>query len=105
MKKTFTINGVKASQRKGKFIVKLLKGLRIEEAIIRMKLLNKRICISIINLLKNCINITKDKDLLIEEAYITKGQQRRQVSFRGKGGLDYIMKRTSKISVVVQGGV
>ena len=105
---TAKLNNYRQSPRKVRVVANLIRGKKVEDAIASLKFLDKRAAEPIMVLLKSAVANAKnlnmnESDLLIKELTVNGGKilyRRRPVS---RGSAHTIHKRTSHISVVLEG--
>ena len=95
------------SSRKVKIVIDLIKGKPAKEAVAILKYTNKAAAPIVGKLLKSAIaNATNNHNmdetkLYVAEAYANQAPSFKRVSFRGRGGVDTIIKRNCHITIVL----
>ena len=100
-------NSIRTSSRKLNLVAQSIRGLKVEKAVAELTFSKRRIAKSVLAVLKSAIanaennqGLNKD-DLFVAEAYANQAPSFKRVSFRGRGGVDTIIKRNCHITVVL----
>ena len=104
---TATARYVRMGAPKAKRVLDIIKGKKYNEACgildnttSTASLVIKKVLNSAGANAENNMGLNKD-DLIVAEAYANQGPSFKRVSFRGRGGVDTIIKRTCHITVVL----
>ena len=95
------------SARKAKIVLDLIKGKDAHEALAILKYTNKAASPIVSKILKSAMaNATNnhsmnENKLVVAEAYANQAPSFKRVSFRGRGGVDTIIKRNCHITIVL----
>ena len=99
---------IRQSPYKIRYVLKSIKGLKVEDAINKLSLMNKKASIYIKEVLKASISNMIDKDsnvnsdnLFIKTAYVDEGPAMKRFRPAAMGRASRILKRTSHLTVVV----
>ena len=102
-----TARYVRMGASKAKRVLDLIKGLSYNEACGVLNITTATSAIPVKKVLdsaaanaENNKGLNKD-DLFVAEAYANQGPSFKRVSFRGRGGVDTIIKRTCHITIVL----
>ena len=102
-----TAKTIRITPRKARLVVDMIRSKDTKEAFAILKYTNKRACEAVYKVLKSaCANAENNKglskdELYVVEAYANQGPSFKRVAFRGRGGVDTIIKRTCHITVVL----
>ena len=98
---------IRIPNSKVKFVLDLIRGKSYEDAVNILKNLNKSASPVVLKVLNSAAanaenNLAMAKDnLFVAEAYANQGPSFKRVKFRGRGGVDTIIKRTCHITIVL----
>ncbi len=98
---------VRIAPRKARLVIDLIRGKKIDEAMMALKSVNHKA----VSLIEKVINSAvanaennhemKKENLYIKEAYVNEGPTMKRARMGSRGNVDPIKKRTSHITVVV----
>ena len=104
---TATIKNVKGSPYKTRLLVKALKGLSVEDAIVMLQFVNYKNAYTLKKVIKNAENIAKQKNFKepfsFSEIRIDKGETLKRTKIRSKGNASLMSKRRLNILVKIKG--
>tara|TARA_B100001142_G_scaffold311831_1_gene346589 strand:+ start:73 stop:411 length:339 start_codon:yes stop_codon:yes gene_type:complete len=99
---------IRQSPYKIRYVLKTIKGLKVEEAINKLSLMNKKASIYIQEVLKASISNMMDKDsnensnnLFIKTAYVDEGPVMKRFRPAAMGRATGIRKRTSHLTIII----
>jgi len=99
---------IRQSPYKIRYVLKTIKGLKVEEAINKLSLMNKKASIYIEEVLKASISNMMDKDsnensnnLFIKTAYVDEGPVMKRFRPAAMGRATGIRKRTSHLTIII----
>lgn len=99
---------IRQSPYKIRYVLKTIKGLKVEEAINKLSLTNKKASIYIEEVLKASISNMMDKDsnensnnLFIKTAYVDEGPVMKRFRPAAMGRATGIRKRTSHLTIII----
>ena len=112
MRAQATANGVGMSPRKVRMVVDLIRGRGVNEAYSILKFSKRRATLPIEKTLRSAVANAQQKadaekayvdvdELVVREAYVNEGPTLKRFSPRAMGRATPIMKRTSKITIIV----
>ena len=99
---------IRISPRKVRYVVDLIRGKKVGEALAILKFTPKRAAVAVGKVVKSAAanaehNLELNKDALyIAEAFVDQGPALKRYSPRAQGRADIIKRRTSHITVVVR---
>lgn len=104
---TATARYVRMGAPKAKRLLDIIKGVSAVEAVAILEItpssaattVKKVLCSAIANA-ENNLGLNKE-DLIVAEAYANQAPSFKRVSFRGRGGVDTIIKRNCHITIVL----
>lgn len=111
MKTTAIIRNVHVSARKGKLVVDLIRGKKVNEAIRILETTNKKSAPIIKKLLNSAIANAMNNhgmngsSLYVYEIFANEGPTMKRVMARAKGSADTIFKRTTHFKIVLSDDV
>jgi large subunit ribosomal protein L22 len=101
------LNNYRQSPRKVRVVADLIRGKKVEDAISSLKFLDKRAAEPIMKLIESAVanakNLNIESDLLIKEITVNGGRTLFRRRPAARGSAHPIHKRTSHISVVLEG--
>ena len=107
MEATAKVTFVRIAPRKVKIVLNLIRNKPCDEAMAILKYTPKAACEPLYKLLKSAManaennqGLNRD-DLVVAEAYANQAPSFKRVSFRGRGGVDTIIKRNCHITIVL----
>ena len=99
---------IRQSPYKIRYVLKTVKGLKVEDAINKLSLMNKKASIYIEEVLKASISNMIDKDsnvnsdnLFIKTAYVDEGPAMKRFRPAAMGRATSIRKRTSHLTIII----
>ena len=99
---------IRQSPYKIRYVLKTIKGLKVEDAINKLSLMNKKASIYIEEVLKASISNMIDKDsnvnsdnLFIKTAYVDEGPAMKRFRPAAMGRATSIRKRTSHLTIII----
>jgi len=99
---------IRQSPYKIRYVLKTVKGLKVEDAINKLSLTNKKASIYIKEVLKASISNMMDKDsnvnsdnLFIKTAYVDEGPAMKRFRPAAMGRATSIRKRTSHLTIII----
>ena len=99
---------IRQSPYKIRYVLKSIKGLKVEDAINKLSLMNKKASIYIEEVLKASISNMMDKDsnensnnLFIKTAYVDEGPVMKRFRPAAMGRATGIRKRTSHLTIII----
>jgi len=99
---------IRQSPYKIRYVLKTVKGLKVEDAINKLSLTNKKASIYIEEVLKASISNMMDKDsnvnsdnLFIKTAYVDEGPAMKRFRPAAMGRATSIRKRTSHLTIII----
>ena len=99
---------IRQSPYKIRYVLKTIKGLKVEDAINKLSLMNKKASIYIEEVLKASISNMMDKNsnensdnLFIKTAYVDEGPVMKRFRPAAMGRATRIIKRTSHLTVII----
>jgi len=99
---------IRQSPYKIRYVLKTIKGLKVEDAINKLSLMNKKASIYIEEVLKASISNMMDKDsnensdnLFIKTAYVDEGPAMKRFRPAAMGRATSIRKRTSHLTIII----
>ena len=99
---------IRQSPYKIRYVLKTIKGLKVEDAINKLSLMNKKAAIYIEEVLKASISNMMDKDsnehsdnLFIKTAYVDEGPVMKRFRPAAMGRATSIRKRTSHLTIII----
>jgi len=112
MRAQATANGVGMSPRKVRMVVDLIRGRGVNEAYSILKFSKRRATLPIEKTLRSAVANAQQKadaekayvdvdELVVREAFVNEGPTMKRFSPRAMGRATPIMKRTSKITIIV----
>jgi len=107
MPATAKLSNYRQSPRKVRLVANLLKGKKVDEALVEVGLLGKRAATPIEKLIKSAVANAKALDMAVAELYVKelrvdKGVVTKRFMPRAMGRAFPIMKRSSTISVMLE---
>ena len=111
MKTTAIIRNVHVSPRKGKLVVDLIRGKKVNEAIRILDITNKKSASIIKKLLNSAIANAMNNhgmngsSLYVYEIFANEGPTMKRINPRAKGSADTIFKRTTHFKIILSDDV
>jgi len=108
MKTIVKVKHIKQSASKVRFVLDTIKGTKVDNALDRLSLSNKKASSYIYKAVKSAISNLMIKeseinqsDLFITEAYVDEGPSMKRFRPRAMGRASRILKRTSHLTVII----
>lgn len=106
---TAKLNNYRASPRKVRAAVDLIRGRKVKDALAQLNFLTKRSVLPIAKLLKSAISNAKnnfkladENKLIVKKIFVDPGHVLKRQMPRSRGMANQILKRTSNITVVLE---
>ncbi|KAL8166967.1 hypothetical protein V2J09_008466 [Rumex salicifolius] len=102
------LKGIKQSPKKLNLVAAVVRGMRVEDALLQMQVTVKRAAKTVYQVIHSARanathNHSLDPDrLVVAEAYVGKGLNKKRVSFHAKGRSGIMIRPVSRLTVVVR---